>query len=331
MLEYLESLEALPDSMVTLLEPEGISAVVKKRLKAMMAACDPGRGTGKQDAAAAHMHVLLGMLRLAMCSSAAHDAAELVVDLYPVVGRTLGVELPAIDEGDKGDTDEDVEGEGNAGVAGQGTGWVNQLTECLLSLLSDSLGSVPMAVMRVASEGVWRAAAPHVNAVALSDLLQVLLRLDQKAVAEEAMFEEEDEDEEEEEEDDDEEDEEDEEESEEEVDEADAAKGGQGELGGNVGSAQAKVGGAGEESEEEEEGSEGEGLTDAAMFRLDKQLGKYFAKLKGGKEVRLAPPLHMFGCTLYKHPLAACCESADHLLGALWRCVLEAAARAVWP
>lgn len=313
-LAYLDSLEELSNSMVTLLEPEGISAVVKQQLKAMMAECNPGRSTGKQDAVAAHMHVLLGMLRLAMCTSAAHDAAELVVDLYPVVGRTLGVELPAVDDAGKGGTSEGMEGEHDA--AGQGTGWVNQLTECLLSLLSDSLGSVPMAVMRVASEGVWRSAAPHVNAVALSDLLQVLLRLDQKAVAEEAMFEEEEEEEEDEdeEEDDDEDDDEDDEEDDEEEEEAEseeelndggAAKGGPEKAGSKASSVQAKGGGAGEESEDEDEGSEDEGLDDAAMFRLDKQLGKYFATLKGGKEVRLSPLLSWFAFAPHGSSLVA--------------------------
>lgn len=281
-LEYLDTLEGLPSATVSLLGPDDTSPVVRQRLKAMMAACDRGRGGGRQDAAAAHMHMLLGMLRLTLCTSAAHDAAELIVDLYPAVGPILGAELPVIDEAADGDDSDDAMEEGGD-AAGQGTGWVNQLTECLLSLLSDSLGNVPMAVMRVAAEGVWRAAAPHVNAVALSDLLQVLLRLDQKAVAEEAMFEGEDDADEDDDDEDDEE--EDEEEDESDEDEESGGEGGRGKLA--QGGAEAAT-----EGEAGQEDSEDEGLDDAAMFRLDKQLAKYFSTLKGGKEVRLPRMLH---------------------------------------
>eukprot|EP00892_Ulva_mutabilis_P000043 jgi/Ulvmu1/10039/UM059_0089.1 len=281
-LEYLDSLEALPESTVSLLEPDGISEGVKKQLSTMMAACDTARSRGKQDAAGAHMHVLLGMLRLALCTSAAHDVAEIIVDLYPAVGPTLGVELPQVEGGGGSDADEDIADADVEGRERQDSGWVNQLTECLLSLLSDSLGHVPMAVMRMAVEGVWRAAAPHVNAVALSDLLQVLLRLDQKAVAEESMFEGEDEAEEEEEEEESDEEDEDDMDEEQEEGPAGGAREGKGAGAALANGNGEEKGGAGEEGEEAE--SEDEGLDDAAMFRLDKQLAKYFSSIKGGKE-----------------------------------------------
>lgn len=276
-LEYLDRLEALPDSTVVLLEPEGVSAVVKQRLKAMMDACDTARSRGKQDAAGAHMHVLLGMLRFALCTPTAHDVSELIVDLYPAVGPALDVKLPDVEAQERSDGDEDMQDAEGEGSERGGTTWVNQLAECLLSLLSDSLGGVPMAVLRVAVEGVWRSAAPHVNAVALSDLLQVLLRLDQKAVAEESMFEGEDEEE-------DGGDSDDEEEDDTDEDEGAVAEG----TGTDARSADAVAengeGGTGVEEEDEEE-SEDEGLDDATMFRLDRQLAKYFSSIKGGKEV----------------------------------------------
>lgn len=275
-MEYLDKLEGLQKSIVSLSEPDSISQVAKRKLRAMMAACSPEQRQSKGDTGAAHTYVLLGMLRLALCTSAAHDAAELIVDLYPAIGPALGVKLPNIKSGDVG-ADDSMNGEDSAEDAQEdGIGWINQLTECLLSLLSDSLDSVPMAVMRVASEGLWRSAASHVNAIALSDLLQVLLRLDQKAVAEEAMFEGEDESD-----DEDDEDEEDDGGEEEDKEEDSGDEDGV-ETGGN---GKVPLDGAADKAQDSEEDSEDDGLDDTAMFRLDKQLAKYFSTLKGNKEV----------------------------------------------
>jgi hypothetical protein len=48
------------------------------------------------DAGAPQLGALLGVLRMALCTSAASIAAHLITDMYPVVAGALSLELPPV-------------------------------------------------------------------------------------------------------------------------------------------------------------------------------------------------------------------------------------------
>lgn len=176
---------------------------------------------------------------------------------------------------------------------------MNGFVSCLLSMLSDSMGSVPVAAVRSAVEAAWRPLCVHADAVALSDLVEVVARVDRSVSRDgDDMFEEgekevdetgsgsddgesseEDEGS-------------DEEEKTEVVSPGKANKKAGTEAPGSA--AQGKKRGreiqgkgtGGEKSGEAEEDEESDdGLDDAAMFRIDKYLAQTFSTLKSGRQV----------------------------------------------
>jgi hypothetical protein len=159
---------------------ERLDPQIQGCLTAQLAACRVA--AVNKVAGAAQFEYLLQVLQLMLHADAADIAAGLVLDLQPVVNEVFGAAVPepGAPEGE-GLLREDEKAEGGGKRAG--AGWVNQLTECLLALLADSVGSVPVAVVRAAVQGVWRAMATHANALALSDLLQIVLRIDRKVAS----------------------------------------------------------------------------------------------------------------------------------------------------
>lgn len=175
-------------------------------------------------------------------------------------------------------------------------------------MLSDSMGSVPVAAVRSAVEATWRALCVHADAVALGDIIEVVARVD-KSVSRDGddMFEEADGEDEEEEEDpssgsgsgsED-------EGSSEDGDDAGLSGVGDAKTGalGKSNSPEFKNEGLGrkrgrdsqndktsggqesdDEAESDAEDSDG-GLDDAAMFRIDKYLAQTFSTLKSGRQV----------------------------------------------
>ena len=154
------------------------SQQVRKTLQTMVTHCEAATES-KRVGAVPLLH-LLHLLELVVYGDSSDAAITLITDMRPVVNAALDVDIPDEDgedgksSGDEGAGDEDDDA-GVEGTDGQGqpVSWVNQLTECLLSLLADSTACVPVAVIRSAVEAVWRAFCPNVNALALNDLLQV--------------------------------------------------------------------------------------------------------------------------------------------------------------
>lgn len=186
--------------------------------------------------------------------------------------------------------------------------WVNSFVSCLLSMLSDRMGSVPVAAVRRAVEAAWRPLCVHADAETLHELVAVVSRLDMSVSREgDEMFEatEQDADGDEDEEDSDDEDASSDEEEEEENNSEEEKRGQmkvdslqQGKKGDKKGATETQADsgsiekgkkrgresvedGGGEEEDEESDG----GLDDAAMFRIDKYLAQTFSTLKSGIQV----------------------------------------------
>ena len=178
-------------------------------------------------------------------------------------------------------------------------------------MLSDSMGSVPVAAVRSAVEAAWRPLCVHADAVALSDILEVVARVDRSVSRDgDEMFEDPEGDESGDEPDSvsgsdsgepsEDEDEVDGSEEEKEIEELPASgstkaaslgKSNQGEFKNGV---QGKKRSRDSQNEEndggqgtgEEDGEESDGgLDDAAMFRIDKYLAQTFSTVKSGRQV----------------------------------------------
>ena len=304
---FLDEVAAGKPSRAQLRGAESIDASIVGCLSAMLQACHTA--AGRQVKGAAQFATLLSVLKLALHTSAADVVAGILLDLRPVVNEALGAAIPEPDtatgaggaESAAADAamaqDSDAEGQGADGSAADASDapvhWINQLTECLLSLLADSVSGVPVSVLRTAAEGVWRALSQHVNASALEDLLQIVARLDRKQAQgdlfqgdgvgdEEGM------------------DAEDETASDDDNESSeDASSGGESDDGGKQVLGQAANGKAdavvetdvkpeqdfGKTGSEDGESDAGSDLDDEAMFRMDKHLAQYFTSLRAGKQV----------------------------------------------
>lgn len=282
---FLDQVSAVKASHAQLLNSEAVDDDLQRALADTQAACHRAHSP-----TAKAFTKLLGVMRLMLHTEAVDTAASLLLDMRPLVEEALVVTasaqpvdsanaggsetLPAPKHATNPSTDEEHK-EGPEPV------WINRLTECLLAVLADSVGGVPIAVVRSSAEGLWRTVTPHVNALALSDLLRVVTRMDRQD-AEEDLFEEEG-------------------------------------KGSEASGSEASASGSLEEGEsegEEDEGSaegesnervrrsddgqrrngrEGEGSSssseeseadDEEMFRMDEQLSKYFSSIKASKQVR---------------------------------------------
>lgn len=169
-------------------------------------------------------------------------------------------------------------------------------------MLSDSMGSVPVAAVRSAVEAAWRPLCVHADVVALSDIIEVVARVDRSVSRDgDDMFEDHEGDD-----------------KSLESDESDSSDGEssegdegsdedeegatdtvpQGKNSAKIGSASDSTAGAavvaaaqgqkrtgqGDGTDDEDEASDG-GLDDAAMFRIDKYLAKTFSTLKSSRQV----------------------------------------------
>ena len=263
----LEAVAQCPPAQATLVNADKLDDSTAERLAAMRAACGGG-------AAGAAMQRLLAILRLMLHSDACDVATGIVGDLVPVVNEAFDARIAAAASGEEDGaasaSASDSEMDEDAGGAADATqpGWINRLTECLLALLADAGGGVPLAAVRAAAEGVWRSFSAHVNALALTDLLQVVLRIDRK-VASSDLFEQ---------------------------DEGASDEGSATDSGSDTedekpgappaGEDAAHGGDSGDESGDGgDSGDEGSDLDDEAMFRLDGHLAKYFTSLRASKQV----------------------------------------------
>ena len=148
---------------------DAVDSSITECLQGLIAAAHAA--AARRAAGAAALEHLLQLLLLVLHTAGGDAAADLVLDFRLVVNEAFGGSVPP-----PGGPDEPPEEAAD-------TPWINRLTECLLALLADAAGAVPVAVMRAAVEGVWRGVAEAVNALAVSDLLQVVLRIDRKVAA----------------------------------------------------------------------------------------------------------------------------------------------------
>ena len=170
-------------SAATVHNPADLSIDQLQQASAAISACEAA--TAAKQPAAAQCTALARMLKLMVHTNAAAEAADIVEDFRATVAELFGSanstgatpgQPPAgtgaaVDAQAQSDSDEsrDVAEQASANAS-----WINRLTECLLGLLADSHGSVPVAALRSNVEGVWRAVSGHVNAVALADVLAVV-------------------------------------------------------------------------------------------------------------------------------------------------------------
>ena len=190
---FVRKMQSSKPAHVRLHSADAVDDSIATCLAAMVAACHAA--AARKAPAAAPSESLLQILQLMLHTDAADVAAGVVMDMRNVVNELFNAQVPEVVAAGDGATDAAGDasmssGDEDAadGEAEGAVGWVNQLTECLLAMLADSQGSVPVSVVRGAVEGVWRGVAPHVNALALTDLLAVVLRIDRK-VASSDLFE----------------------------------------------------------------------------------------------------------------------------------------------
>jgi hypothetical protein len=308
-LAFLDQVAAARASQAQLLNNESLAEDVRHALTDAQSAC-----ISANTPTAKAIVKLMGVTRLMLHTDAVDTAVGLLLDMCPLVTEALevtsapadgvtraasstcstqqlamdatsaaDVQAPAqqrvMDTSGAADDRESVE-----------PGWINRLTECLLGVLADSVGGVPISVVRSSAEGVWRTVTQHVNAMALLDLLRVVTRMDRQDV-EDDLFEEEDED--------------DEASVSEDSDlsaSADGASPEQGDSGDedsgseDEGSDQGKEGPlrlaghpaerqTSEEQQSEPSSTEEGDADDEEMFRMDEQLAKYFTSIKKSKKV----------------------------------------------
>lgn len=208
----------------------------------------------KQADSLKHLTILLELHAVGHPATAdptlASDLERVVGDVFPKNGGAPGP-APSAEEGDEED-EESVH-------------WADALVDIILTIFSRNEAPLPSAPLRDAAERLFKTVASHITATGIDDLLQIVAKpLDEKE--------------------DDDEDGGGSDNSDEEMDDASGSD--EEENSDDDSESEEKLFAAGEDDEDVDADADADEMTDEQMFRMDAQLGAYFATMQKGRDTK---------------------------------------------